>query len=305
VRTTHLVQLLLLAAIWGSSYALIKIAVAGISPLTLVAGRLVLGAALLLVTARMMGLRLPRDRTQLLHLTVMAVTGNILPFLLIAWAEERVTSSLASILNATTPFFTLLLAVSVLRTERLTLGKVMGIIVGFIGVAILTGADLTNLGSASGQGVLALLASSACYGLGFAYARRYVRGEPLAVSATQLSIAALLLAPVALLFGDVTATHLTPANAAAWITLGLIPTGVAYILYYRLIAGVGATRTSYTTYIIPIVGVTWGWLLLDEALGLDALLGVAVIFLGLAIASGRPHTAPQPAPAPRARGTRG
>ena len=177
MRATHLVQLLLLSAIWGSSYALIKIAVAGISPLTLVAGRLVLGAALLLVTARVLGLRLPRERTQLLHLSVMAVTGNILPFLLIAWAEERISSSLASILNATTPFFTLLLAVSVLRTERLTLGKVVGIVVGFTGVAILTGADLTNLGSASGQGVLALLASSACYGLGFAYARRYVRGE--------------------------------------------------------------------------------------------------------------------------------
>lgn len=303
MRTTHLVQLLLLAAIWGSSYALIKIAVAGISPLTLVAGRLVLGAALLLVTARMMGLRLPRERTQLLHLTVMAVTGNILPFLLIAWAEERVTSSLASILNATTPFFTLLLAVSVLRTERLTLGKVVGIVVGFTGVAILTGTDLTNLGSASGQGVLALLASSACYGVGFAYARRYVRGEPLAISATQISIAAILLAPVALLFGDVASTNLTPANAAAWITLGLIPTGVAYILYYRLIAGIGATRTSYTTYIIPIVGVAWGWLLLDEALGLDALLGIAVIFLGLAIASGRPQPAAESAPAARARET--
>src|SRR5690606_8041930 len=92
----------------------------------------------------MMGLRLPRERTQLLPLTVMAVTGNILPFLLIAWAEERVTSSLASILNATTPFFTLLLAVSVLRTERLTLGKVVGIVVGFTGVAILIGADLTK-----------------------------------------------------------------------------------------------------------------------------------------------------------------
>src|SRR5690606_39713651 len=138
-------------------------------------------------------------------------------------------------------FLTRLVALSLLRTGRPARGGVVGSVVGFTGVAFLAGAGLTNLGSASGQGVLALLASSACYGVGFAYARRYVRGEPLAISATQISIAAILLAPVALLFGDVASTNLTPANAAAWITLGLIPTGVAYILYYRLIAGIGAT----------------------------------------------------------------
>lgn len=292
MRATHLLQLLLLSAIWGSSYALIKVAVAGITPLTLVAGRLVLGAVFLLLTARLLGLRLPRERSMLLHLALMAVTGNILPFVLIAWAEVRVSSSLAAILNATTPFFTLLLAVSVLRTERLTLGKLIGIGVGFLGVGLLTGADLTDLGSSSGQGVVALIASSACYGIGFAYARRYVRGEPIALSAAQMSIAALLLAPFALLFGDVGATDLNTARAISWLTLGLVPTGIAYIVYYRLIAGVGATRASYSTYIIPIVGVTWGWLLLDESLGLDALVGAAVIFLGLLIASGGPLPTP-------------
>ncbi|MDI3341682.1 MAG: DMT family transporter [Sphaerobacter sp.] len=299
MRASHLTNLLLLSAIWGSSYVLIKVVVAGVNPLTLVAGRLALGAAFLVIAARLSGLRLQRRPAELGHLVVMAVTGNILPFVLIAWAEERVTSSLAAVLNATTPFFTLLLATLAFRTERITAAKLVGIVVGFTGVALLTGIDPATLGTASGQGVLALLASSLCYGVAFAYARRYVRGAPIAIAATQLTIAAVLLAPIALLFGDVGATDLTLTRAVSWLALGLLPTGAAYILYYRLIAEVGATRASYTTYIIPVVGVAWGWLLLDETLGWQGWLGVAVIFLGLAIASSRPRTAPRPATTPR------
>lgn len=280
-------QLGLLTLIWGSSYLLIKVAVGGMTPLTLVAGRIVCGALVLLAALLLLHLRLPTYPSIWLHLTVMAVLGNVIPFLALTWGEERVSSSLASILNATTPFFTLLFAASLFAAERWTCEKIAGIVVGFGGVALLTGSDLAHIASSSGQGVLAVLLSSVCYGFTYAYARRFVHGDPRVLAACQILVAAVILTPLALLFGHVGATALTPARFASWLILGVVGTGAAYILYYRLIAAIGATRSSYTTYLIPIVGVTWGWLLLSEPVGWNTLGGVAVILCGLVIAGGR------------------
>lgn len=305
VRLTHLAQLALLGFLWGSSYLLIKVALDGVGPLGIVFGRLVIGALILLSTVRLLGIPLPRHRVTLAHLTLMAVAGNLLPFLLITWAQQRVDSSVAAIMGGTTPLFTLLIAAGVFRTERWTVPKILGIVAGFLGVVVLNGADLVNVQSNSGRAVLALLASGFCYGLAFAYARRFIHGEPLGLAAVQLSIASVLLTPIVLATGALTGTNLTPASLGAWLLLGIFPTGVAYILYYQLIAAVGASRASYSTYLIPIVGIAWGWLLLDETFGINTLLGVLLIFAGLVIAGRGSQEAPAAEHAQASRSTAG
>lgn len=292
----QLAQLVLLGTIWGSSYLLIKVAVAGIPPLPLVAGRLVLGALTLLAALAVNKTRLPRRPATWAHVTVMALTGNIVPFLLIAWGEQHIDSGIAAVLNATTPFFAVLLAVFVFRSERFSLAKVIGLTLGFGGVFVLSGTDLATLASASAQGQLAVLLSSACYGLGFAYARARLRGEPLSLSAAQILVASALLTPPAALLTDPATLDLTTARVTAWIALGVVSSGLAYILYYRLIAQVGAVNASLSTYVMPPVAVALGWLLLDEAIGWRMLVGVAAILAGLAVVQG---SSPAPQRRPR------
>ena len=283
----QLAQLVLLGTIWGSSYLMIKVAVAGIPPLPLVGGRLVLGAATLLVVLALRGIRLPRRPATWVDLTVMALTGNIVPFLLIAWGEQHIDSGLAAVLNATTPFFAVLFAVLAFRAERFSTAKLAGLLLGFGGVLVLSGADLATLASSSAQGQLAILLSSACYGFGFAYARARLRGEPLALSAGQILVASALLAPPTLLLTDPPALELTLPRLAAWIGLGAVSSGLAYILYYRLIAQVGAVNASLSTYLMPPVGVTLGWLILGEPVGWRTIAGVAGILAGLAVVQGK------------------
>ncbi|GBD16607.1 putative cystine transporter YijE [bacterium HR26] len=296
----QLAQLVLLGTIWGSSYLMIKVAVAGIPPLPLVGGRLVLGAATLLAVLALRGIRLPRRPAAWADLTVMALAGNIAPFLLIAWGEQHIDSGLAAVLNATTPFFAVLFAVLAFRAERFSRAKLAGLLLGFGGVLVLSGADLAALASSSAQGQLAILLSSACYGFGFAYARARLRGEPLALSAGQILVASALLAPPTLLLTDLPALELTLPRLAAWIGLGAVSSGLAYILYYRLIAQVGAVNASLSTYLMPPVGVTLGWLVLGEPIGWRTVAGVAGILAGLAVVQGKvpvPLRRPRRAPA--------
>ncbi len=283
----QLLQLVLLGTIWGSSYLMIKVAVAGIPPLPLVGGRLVLGAATLLAVLTLRGIRLPRRPATWAHLTVMALAGNIAPFLLIAWGEQHIDSGLAAVLNATTPFFAVLFAVLAFRAERFNRAKLAGLLLGFGGVLVLTGTDLATLASSSAQGQLAILLSSACYGFGFAYARTRLRGEPLALSAGQILLASMLLAPPAFLLSDLTAIELTLPRLAAWVGLGAVSSGLAYILYYRLIAQIGAVNASLSTYLMPPVGVTLGWLVLGEPVGWRTVVGVIGILAGLAVVQGK------------------
>jgi drug/metabolite transporter (DMT)-like permease len=285
MKPTHLIQLLVLGILWGSSYLFIKVAVEGVDPATLVAGGLAIGSLFLVSMMRVSGLQLNFGRAAWFHIAAMAVVGVVIPQVLIAWSEQHVTSSVASILNATTPFFTFLFAAGVFHTERFSRAKIAGLVVGFAGVGVLTGREILDLATNSAQGQIALLLSSVGYGVAFAYARRYMKGEPLALASGQMLVSTALMIPGMLLFGDVGATHLTLTRVAAWLALGALSSGVAYILYYQLIAAVGATTAAFGTYLIPVVGVFWGWLLLDEAVGPRTILGVALILAGLGIAT--------------------
>ena len=294
VRLTSLLQMIMLGTVWGSSYLLIRIAVDGIHPLMLVTVRLLLGASFLLTIIWMWNLTLPRDRTLWGHLLVMAVIGNVIPWSLISWAGQHIDSGLSAVLNSTTPLFTILFTVAAFQSERLTAARFTGVILGFAGVAVLTGADVTDLASANIQAQLAVVFSSFCYGLAFAYARRYVRSEPIVMAGSQIMLAFLISAPLALIFGNPGGTELTIPIVLSALGLGLLPSGFAYILYYRLIRDVGATMASYATYLIPIVGLFLGWLILDEAIRAQSVAGVALILTGLAIATTLHRTQPAP-----------
>ena len=284
MRPSDAARLLLLGAIWGSSFLFIKVALEDFGPVLIVAGRLVLGLALLLGLMRFHGRRLPRDPATLRSLAVMAVVSNLIPFTLITWGEKSITSGVASILNATTPLFTAGIASFFVAGDRLTWRRAVGIAIGFAGVGVIAGVDV-NGGSLAGE--IAVVLASLSYGIGFVYARKRVVGGPhgpLVLSAGQLLIAGAVATPFAALEVATNAPSLTATAATSVLALGVAGTGLGYILYYRLVEDVGPTTASFVTYLLPIVGVVLGAVALDESLGWSTLVGSAMVILGIALA---------------------
>lgn len=286
VELRHVVWLLMLGLMWGSAYLFVKVLVDVASPSVMIAVRFALGAGTMGIVLIARGGRLPAFGSMWLHLLVMSVVANVMPFLLIAWSQQYATSAIAAVLNATTPFFTLIFAVIIFSIDRFTRERIAGAVLGFLGVALLTGSSLVTVRDEASLGELALLGSSACYGFGYAYARRFVRGDPLQNVTFQLLLGFLITTPIAMYGGWLRAENLTVLNASAWLVLGVAGTGLSYILFYRLIAGIGATRTSLVTYITPVVGVVLGWLVLGEFLGVGGLLGMVLVVTGIAVSYG-------------------
>ena len=284
-----LVRLSLLALVWGSSFLLIKFAIEGVSPAQLVLGRLFAGSVVLLLIVTVTGRPLPRDRGVWGHLLVMGVVANIIPFFLFGWGELRVTSGMAGILNGTTPLFTLVAALLALREERLTPVKVGGLLLGFVGVVVVVG-PWNGEGDANAlSGQIACLAAAACYGFGFVYARRFLSHRqlpPLSLSAAQLSTATVVLALSAPLTMR-TPMDLTPQVVGSVLALGAVGTGLAYLLFYRLINDVGATSASLVTYLIPVVAVFLGVLVQSDPLTWNIFVGAAIVVVAAALAEGR------------------
>lgn len=284
-----ILRFLLLASIWGASFLFIEISLGGLSPLQVVWARLVTGAAVLLVLVALRRQRLPREPLVWLHLTILAIVANILPFFFFAWGQERITSGLAGVLNGSTPLFTLAIAMAALPEEHTSRTRVAGLLMGFAGVVLVVGPWDQNPLTSSVPGQLACLAAALCYGISFVYARRLLAGRgfgPLALSASQLAVAAVLMTIASpwLGRGDVT---LTPSILASILTLGAVGTGLAYPLFYGLVEDAGATTASLVTYIIPIVAVTLGVIVLGEPVGWNLFAGAAVVILGVAVAEGR------------------
>ncbi len=302
VEIRHVVWLLVLGTIWGSSYLFIKVLVEAVSPAVMVLARFALGAAVLGVILALRGGSLPKGGRIWLHLGVMSIFVNVVPFLLIAWGSQHADSALAAVLNGTTPLFTLLFAAAIFGSERFTLARVMGVLLGLAGMAALTGSSLLEIGDSASMGALALLMSSVCYGFGFAYARQFVRGDALANVTAQLTIGVIITTPIALATGWVRTENLNAGNIAAWIVLGVFGTGIAYIFYYTLIGQIGATRASLVTYITPVVGLILGWLVLSENLGLSGIAGMILIIAGVAISYGWHKRLRRKAPPPTAGG---
>jgi drug/metabolite transporter (DMT)-like permease len=287
VDRRSMLRLALLALVWGSSFLLIKVGLRGMTPSQLVLTRLVFGAGVLLVVLLLRRLRLPTGWRIWGHLAVLAVTANVVPFVLFAWGEQRIPSGLAGILNATTPLLTVIVAVVVLPDERASFMRAIGIAVGFAGVVLII-APWHSTGSRSIAGELACLGAAACYGVAFTYTRRFVSGRasPLALATGQLGVAALLQLAVTIAAHE-PSPHLTVKVLGAAVTLGAVNTGLAYLLYYSLIRDVGATSASMVTYLMPIVAVVLGVGLLGEKVTWNLFAGAAVVIAGVSLAEGR------------------
>ncbi|MFF3070972.1 DMT family transporter [Kitasatospora sp. NPDC057936] len=285
-----------LSAIWGASFALIKVAVtAGVPPVWVALWRSLLGAATLWAILVLRRERVPRERVVWGHSAVVAVLLNTVPFTLFSFGETKVSSVLAGVLNATTPLFTLLFAVATVAEERRPgARRLSGLALGFAGVLTVLGV-WRGIGSGELAGGLACLGSACCYGAGFAYLRRFLSGRPhsvTALSAAQITCAAAELAVVAPLGAG--APHWPGAGAAAaLLVLGAAGTGFAYVLNLGLVRAAGTAVASAVTYVTPVWSMVLGAALLAEPVGWNAVVGgVAVI---AAVVLTRPARAKAPA----------
>jgi drug/metabolite transporter (DMT)-like permease len=276
---------LALGGIWGSSYLFIKVGVdAGLPPLTLVMLRLAIGFGLLAAVVVAARERLPREVRTYGHLFVMGVLNMALPFALITHAEQSVDSALAATLAAAIPLVVVPLAAVTLRTERITANKLIGVAVGFVGVAILAGFNPADLGGRGLGDKLALVGATVSYALGAVYARRNVRGlRPTIASAFQVGFALAIVSAFAFVFEHPLSTPLAPDALVAVIWLGLLGSGVAYLVFFRLLDHWGATRTTLVSYLMPVVGIVLGGVVLHEAVDPRLLLGAALIIGGIVL----------------------
>ena len=271
-----------MSALWGLPYLLIKVAVAELEPSLLVFVRLAMAAAVLAPIA--MAAHAFRGVTRRWRrLAVIAVVGIVLPFLLIAYGEQHITSSLAALLIASDPLFIVVLALPFDASERPSGARLIGLILGLVGVAVLFGLDVG--GDALGVlGGAMVLGAAVCYAISALLVKTLSDVPRLGSVTVTLGMAAVVLAPVALLNPPSHAPG--PAAIASLLTLGLVCTALAYVLYYALIAEAGATRASIITYVNPAVAVLLGVLVLGEPLTTGTLAGFGLILLGCALATG-------------------
>jgi len=293
----------LLGLIWGSSFLWIRIAVQDTGPFTLVALRLLFGLFGLLAVMKYKKLPFPRDKRTLLSLAIMGVINTALPFTLISWGETRIESSLASILNGTVPLFAIIIAHYWLHDERITLARIVGLIVGFVGVVVLVGRDF-DINSLGGNflGQLAVIAASISYATAATFSRKYLRGQAPVVQATVPILAAdalmwLSLPVVGSLAPSLDAPNHFPTLPITWfalVWLGILGSCVAYILFFHLLNAWGVTRSTLVTYIFPVVGLILGIVFLSENLDWRLVIGSALVVSGIAVVNLRktPQTTP-------------
>lgn len=283
------VQFVLCGIVWGSSFLFMKVALTGISPAQVAWSRLILGALTLGIFVVLRRDRLPRRLVVWIHMSVLAVSFCVVPFLLFSWAQQHVTSGLASIYNATTPIMTALMAWAVFRVEKLKPMQIAGILVGILGVMVIIapwqGWDLSQ----SVVAQLAILGATACYGFSLAYMRRFVSNtgmSALVFSFLNIGLGAaimLLLTPVLVL----SPVRLDPWIVGSVVLLGCLGTGVAYIWNQNTLRAWGPTRASTVTYITPVVGVLLGVVILGETLTWNEPIGAVIVFLGILLAQDR------------------
>ena len=274
----------LLALIWGSAFLWIKLADRGFSPVEVTLARLALGAAVLFAIVLARREKIPRQGRLWAHIVVAALFANAVPYLLFAVAEQTVNSSTAGIINATTPLWTVLLALAVRHQKTVTNWQVAGLFVGFIGAVLIftpwsTAAGLTSAGA------LECLAASVSYAVSYVYMDKFLarRGiGPVVLSACQLGAAAVMLA-IALAVTGVRTPHVTAVSVAAIAVLGVVGTGFAYVLNYQIITSEGATVASTVTYLLPVVAIVLGVVVLSETITVSALVGIALVLAGVAL----------------------
>ena len=288
--TQEWVMLIALSVLWGGSFFFNGVAVRELPSLTIVLLRVGIAALTLWAVLTLLNIRMPRMKGLWPAFFGMGLLNNAIPFALFVWGQHHIASGLAAILNATTPLFTVLVAHFLTRDEKLSAGKMAGVVLGLLGVILMLGTELL---SGLGTGLLAQLACLAAalsYAFAGVFGRRFKRMgvPPLATATGQVTASSLLILPMALVIDQ--PWLLAPPSAhtlAALLGIGALSTALAYILYFRILAAAGATNLALVTFLIPISAILLGALLLDERLDAKHFVGMAMIGLGLALIDGR------------------
>ena len=282
--------LAVLSLIWGGSFLFVGVAVRELPPLTIVATRVLTAALALLLVLRVMGVNLPRTRQAWGSFLGMSILNNVIPFTLIVWGQSHIARGLASILNATTPLFTVIAAHYLTADEHLTGQKFAGVIVGFIGVAVMIGIAAMGSWDATILAQLAILGAALSYGFSGVFGRRFktMGMPPLATAAGQVTVSSALLLPVALIVDRPWTLDMPSAEAIlSLVALGLVSTAFAYLIFFRLLARAGATNVGLVTFLIPVSAILLGVLILGETLATRHFAGMALIGAGLILIDGR------------------
>ncbi len=292
MKPKHWFVFLLLGAIWSSSFLWIKIAVQEVGPITLVAFRVLFGLLFGIVVIVIQRTPLPRGLKNWFPLLLLGVTNVAIPFFLISWGEQAIDSAVAAILDATVPLFTILIAHYLLRDDRMTVPKVLGLLIGFGGVVVLMSKSIgASTGSLLGQ--LAVVVASAFYAGSSVYARKStenIAGILRSVGPLMSSTVVMWMATFAI-EKPIRIPHL-PLTWIALLWLGILGSGFAFILSYYLIHEIGPTRTTMVTYLFPLGGVILGVSFLGEQLSWQLVAGAALIVASLAVANLRPGQSP-------------
>jgi len=277
-----------LGVVWGCSFIFIKLGLEFLTPVGVAFGRVSLGALTLVFWARFKGIQLPKDKKIWIHLWVVALLLNVIPGVLFAFAETKVTSILAGIINAVTPLMTLLAIMIAFREERPKNYQVTGLILGFLGVLTVLGA-WKGLGANPIGAVLALLLAVSCYGISFPYSRKYVLPYKLkseALAAAQVSMGAITLLPFYLMDG-IAKDQYRVGPVIAMIVLGVFGSGFAYIWNFKIMEAAGSAIASTVTYVTPVVAVIVGIIFLGESIVWNEPVGAVIVLLGAAIGQQR------------------
>ncbi len=287
-------MLIALSILWGGSFFFVGVAVGEIPPLTIVTLRVAIGACALLVFLAVTR-QLPKLSGPIVFAFFgMGVLNNVIPFILIVWGQSQIASGLASILNATTPLFTVVVAHFLTQDEKLTPARGFGVLAGIVGVVILLGSDLIGGLGENLLPQLAILGAAFSYGFASIFGRRFktLGVSPMATATGQVSASTVMLLPIMLIV-DRPWMMAMPSAAAIWamIGLGLAATSIAYVLYFRVLASAGATNVSLVTFLIPISAIFLGVFFLSETLYLRHFIGLAIIGIGLAAIDGRAFAA--------------
>jgi len=288
LKPKHWLIFILLGAIWSSSFMWIKIAVQEVGPITLVAFRVLFGLLFGIVIIFIQRVQLPRSFREWSPLLLLGITNVAIPFFLISWGEQSIDSAVAAILDATVPLFTILIAHYLLHDDKMTLPKVLGLLIGFAGVIILMSKDIgASFGSLLGQ--FAVVLASAFYAGSAVFARKTTEDTPGILRSAGPLISATVVMWLATFF--VESPVEIPQLGITWIALlflGILGSGLAFVLAYYLIHKIGPTRTSMVTYLFPLGGVILGVAFLNEELSWQLLVGAALIVVSLVVANWQP-----------------
>lgn len=284
------ILLLFLSAIWGGSFFFNGVLVRELPTLTIVALRVSLAALFLWGYVFATGVNVPKDKDLWIALATLGLINNAIPFGLIVYAQASISSGLASVLNATTPLFTILIAGTLLSDERFSGPKILGVAIGFLGVIVMIGTSALQGAEQNLIAQIASLGAAVSYGFAATFGRRFARLgiHPIVVATGQVTCSSLLLWPLA--FWIDTPLNLPMPGVSVWwsmIGLALFSTSLAYVVYFKLLETVGATNLSMVTFLVPVSAILLGLVFLDESLSTVQLVGMFLIALGLALIDGR------------------